>query len=108
MLHYCPYCHPSTAGRHETHCPNSFKTMAAKGETTVHVNQVVACSKCPRLEEDNKQLREALRQIRDMNNRIYNGVTADGEGSSHVIVAPDYRKMQRIAEEALEGGGSDD
>ena len=57
------------------------------------------------LQHENKRMREALEQIRDMENRIYNGVTADGEGSSHVVVAPDYRKMQRIAEEALEGGG---
>ena len=64
------------------------------------------CSECALLLEENKRLREVLGQIRDMNNRIYNGVTADGEGSSHVVVAPDYRKMQRIAEEALEGGGS--
>ena len=63
------------------------------------------CRQC--LEAEINRLREVLGQIRDMENRIYNGVTADGEGSSHVVVAPDYRKMQRIAEEALEGDRSD-
>ena len=55
------------------------------------------------LQHENKRLREALEQIRDMPNRIYEGFSADGECSSHVVVAPDARKMQSIAEQALEG-----
>jgi hypothetical protein len=58
--------------------------------------------------EDNKRLRKALEQIRDMPNRIYEGFSADGECSSHTIAPPDARKMQRIAWEALEGGNTDD
>ena len=63
------------------------------------------CRRC--LEAEINRLREALEQIRDMPNRIYEGFSADGECSSHVVVAPDARKMQSIAEQALEGGDSD-